>query len=504
MTFYPDMLSAMTGKVFIITFLVAVITAAPLSAGETKGAEGTILTLWPLIDYRDSPAERYSNLSILGPLFKLQHRGDNRDIAVRPFYFGSDDHRSGTAAADYLYPIASSDTSPEASRVQVLELFQKYIFRKDEEEKKEKGAMIFPFYISGRSEKYGPYTSFAPFYGDLYERFWKDEYHFIMFPLYARTVKKGTTTRNYLYPVFSTTEGEKESGYQVWPIYGQSAKQGVYSKRFALWPFFMQEESGLDTDNPSRKLYLLPLYASTVSPKSSSHYYLWPLFGRKTDREDNQEEWDYFWPFWRRVRGDKRTLSSYLPFYSLEQRAENSKRWIMWPLFKHEEINSAVFCQKRDKVLYFLYTDDRQNWPNAPGEMRRTAFWPFYLYNLNPLGVKSLSIPAPVEPIIDNEGIEKSWAPFWRLYQQKWNDKGDSVVSVFWNLYWHERRGAAIAYEFYPFFAYRSEQKQCDIRAIKGLVRFRDDDGRKGLTFFWLPFGFHWGEKAWTAARSEP
>ena len=142
--------------------------------------------------------------------------------------------------------------------------------------------MLFPFYVSGRSEKYGPYTSLFPLYGDMYERFWRDEYHYVLFPLYGRTVKQGTTTRNYLYPIFAATEGEKESGFQVWPLYGQSAKEGVYSKRFVLWPFYMREQSGLDTDNPTRKLYLLPLYAATDSPKSTSRYYLWPFFGYKS------------------------------------------------------------------------------------------------------------------------------------------------------------------------------------------------------------------------------
>jgi hypothetical protein len=498
----------MTGKVLIITFLIAIITAPPLFAEETKEAEGTILNLWPLVDYRESSTERYSNLSILGPLFKIQHRGNDRDFAVRPFFFGTDNQHNGTAVADYFYPLASSDSSPEAANLQVLELYQKNIYRKDEGEKKDRGTMVFPFYISGRSEKYGPYTSFTPFYGDLYERFRKDEYHFVMFPLYGRTVKKGTTNRNYLYPFFSTTEGEKESGYQIWPIYGQSAKEGVYSKRFVLWPFFMREESGLDTNNPTRKFYLLPLYASSVSPQSTSRYYLWPFFGYMTGREGNQKEWDYFWPFWRKVRGEKRNLNSYLPFYSLDRRAETSKRWIMWPLYKHEEMESTVFRQEKEKVFYFLYTDDREIWPKAPGEKRRTALWPLFLYNLNSRGVKSLSFPAPLEPIVDREGIEKNWAPLWRLYQQKWNDNGDSAVSVLWNLYWHEKRGPAIAYEFYPFFACRSEHKQSDIKIIKGLVRFQDNDGRKGLTFFWLPFGFHWGEKAGqgpgTIARSEP
>ena len=76
--------------------------------------------------------------------------------------------------------------------------------------------MFFPFYISGTSKKYGPYTSVFPIYGDIYERFWRDEYHFVLFPLYGRTVKKGTTSRNYLYPFFNTIEGEKESGFHFW------------------------------------------------------------------------------------------------------------------------------------------------------------------------------------------------------------------------------------------------------------------------------------------------
>ncbi len=167
----------------------------------------------------------------------------------------------------------------------------------------------------------------------------------------------------------------------------------------------------------------------------------------------------------------------------------------MWPLYKHEELYSPAFREERDRVLFFLYTDRRQSWPKAPGERRRTGLWPLYFYTLNERGVKSLSFPAPLEPIIDREGVEKNWAPLWRLYQQKWNGRGDSAVSVLWNLYWHERRDSDFACEFYPLLAYRSEREDSYISIGKGLVRFQNEEGRKGLTFFWLPVGFHWGEK---------
>lgn len=483
----------MPGKTFILAFLLLIFTANPLFAEAEKEAEGKIITLWPIVDYRDSPREGFSNLSVLGPLFKLQRRGDDLDLAVRPFFYDSSNRRSGTEKSDYLYPLAASSRSPDATNIQVLELYQKNIYRKDQEENAEKGTMLFPFYIKGRSEKYGPYLSIFPFYGDIYERFWRDEYHFVMFPLYGKTVKGGKTTRNYLYPFLSFSSGENESGFQLWPIYGESRKEGGYSKRFVLWPFFLKESSGLDTENPVGRFYLLPFYAAIDSPKSTARYYMWPFFGHKSDSDGNQEEIDYFWPFWRTIRGEKRTLDSYLPFYSLDVRKETRKRWIMWPLFKHEEMNSEIFHRERDRILYFLYSDDRQSWPKAEGEKVRTALWPFFVYNRNTRGIKSLGIPAPIEPILDRDGIERNWAPLWRIYQQKWNDRGDSAVSFLWNLYWHERRDADLAFELFPLIAYRSEKQLTDIRIVKGLLSFRNEGGSKALSLFWLPFGIHWG-----------
>ena len=40
----------------------------------------------------------------------------------------------------------------------------------------------------------------------------------------------------------------------------------------------------------------------------------------------------------------------------------------MWPLYKYEEIDSDVFRQERDRVLYFLYRDSRESWPKDGAE----------------------------------------------------------------------------------------------------------------------------------------
>lgn len=486
--------------------------ASPLYAAEGEAAtdEGTVFTLWPLVDYRESPKEGYSNLSILGPLLKFQKRGEERDTAVRPLFYNTENRREETSNTDYLYPVASTETSPDVSTVQVVKLFQKNFYKKDEG-KEEKGTMLFPFYISGKSEKYGPYTSVFPFYGDIYERFWRDEYHYVMFPLYGKTVKKGTTTRNYLYPIFSVTKGEKESGFQFWPLYGQSHKEGVYKKRFVLWPFYMTEEKGLDTPNPTSNLYLIPFYAASDSPQRRSRHYLWPFFGHTADQEKKQEEWDMFWPFWVVERGEKRNVDRWLPFYSEEKAKESLKRWYMWPIYRHEEINSDKFRLSRDRLLYFLYSDTTETWSVDGKERRKTALWPFFFYKREPNGVSALSIPAPVEPVFDREGIERNWAPLWRIYQQRWNEKGDSALSILWNLYWHERRDADLAYELFPLVSYRSEKGGRDLKILKGLIRYQAHGADNKLSFLWLPFGVHWGEGNGTPplgekkpVRSEP
>jgi hypothetical protein len=484
----------MGGKIFFIIFLIVLSVASPLCAQEQQAEEeeGSISTFWPLFDYRESPRQGFSNLSILGPLFKFQRNGDADVTAVRPFFYRTGDDSDDTARTDYLYPLASSETWADGKFLQVLHLFQKRTPLPGVEERQ--GTMLFPFYISGTSEKYGHYVSVFPFYGDIYERFWKDEYHYVLFPLYGRTVKNGTETRNYLYPFFSLIKGEKESGFQFWPLYGQAEKEGVYRKRFALWPIYLQEELGLDTDTPTRKFYLFPLYTSSVSRKRTEKHYLWPFFGYVSDSDKKLEERDYFWPFVVTIRGEARNLDRYLPFYSEDLRKNSLKRWYLWPLYSHEELTSDIYQLERNRVLFFLYSDATETWTVDGKSRSKVSCWPLFTYRSDERGVKTVSFPAPVEPILDKEGIEQSWAPLWRLYIQKWNDAGDSAVSFLWNLYWHESRSDGLAYELFPFISYRSEKELTDLALLKGLIRYLRHNETNELRFLWLPFGVEWGK----------
>ena len=480
-----------------ILVLILLLSAVPLFGADEPAEEGTIFTLWPLMDYRSSPKEGFSNLSLLGPLFKYQERRDGTTLAVRPFLFREEDTPHGSAKSDYLYPLLFSETGPDADRIQALRgLFQISTYRTSGPAGGEESSQFFPFYLKGSSPKYGPYLWIFPFYGDAYERFWRDEYHFVMFPLYGRTVNKGTTTRNYLYPFFATIEGERESGFQLWPLYGQSQKEGVYRKRFVLWPVFFSEQLNLDTENPTARVMALPFYAATDSPQVTSRHVLWPFFGYTDNRKSGISETDWFWPLFVTGRGGGVEVNRFLPFYADERSPGKRKQWLLWPLFRRDRVETETFEQERHRLVFFLYNDFQERWPRAGRSRRRIALWPLFLYRKDERGISSLSVPAPVEPVLDREGIEKSWAPFWRLYQQRWNDAGESAVSFLWNLYWHEVRDDGLACELFPLVSYEGKGAASDLKLLKGLVRYRRGTDGTRLTFFWLPFGLSWGGAA--------
>jgi len=478
------------------TTTAAVPTTPDNNAGKTQvvDKDGDIFTFWPLVYYKTDPAEKSSELSVLGPLFSRDRTKDSVITAFRPLFHTESSIKGDNTSTTYLYPIASSTSNPDVTRFQIIQLFQKDIFRKSDpdEANREKQFMIFPFIIKGESKKYGPYFSLFPIYGTIYERFWRDEYHFILFPIYGSTVKNGTTNYNFLYPIFSVTSGKNESGFQFWPLFGFASKEGVYSRQFVLWPIFAHEKRGLDTDNPTKTLTIFPFYSATDSPKIHSRIWLWPFFGYTKDDIKKEEEKDYFWPLVRTVRGEKRTVNSYLPFYSEETTDETTKNWYMWPVYRHDTITSKWFCQERQRVLYFVFNNRTETWPVDGATRKRTALWPFFLYRKDTKGEKFFSFPAPVESVLDKDGIEGSWAPFWRLYVQKWNDNGDSSVSFLWHLYWQDIKKDSTAWELFPLVRYRNSKTLNEVQVLKGLVNYKKTPEKSSLRLLWLPFGFSW------------
>ena len=453
--------------------------------------EQRVFTLWPLVDYRHSGAVDYTSLNLLGPIFNYERKGTEREYGLRPFYFKARDE-AGSSYAEYLYPVSSRKTSPGSSFFQGLHLLN-YDFGKPEKQK-ENEFMIFPILFYGETEEKGDYFALFPLGGTIYDKFGRDEIRFTLFPLYGRTVKNGTTTTNILWPVFARIRGEGEEGTKFWPLYGAARKEGVYRKKFYLWPIFFRQDLRLDTNNPLHKSAVFPLYVSEESVKRSKHTYLWPFFSHLEDRWKDYEEWNFPWPLFRITRGEYKQGTRFLPLYADERRGVNRKRWFLWPIYKIEDLETEVLSRRRHRVLFFLFSNLEEKVFDEEGlRKKRVALWPLFTYEREK-GISHLSVLSILAPFFpDNEGIERNWSPLWRIYQSKWDKQGNSISSFLWNLYWKERRGPDLAMEVFPLVSYRRETgRGVEVSLIKGLLTFRAAPDGKQLKLFYLPWALRW------------
>jgi hypothetical protein len=457
--------------------------------------EPTVFTLWPVVDYRSAPAAGYRSIHSLGPFLKHETKGAETEYAFRPFFYRAFDD-AGSSQTEVLYPVMTIKSHPDSTRVNILQLFS------HDFGSRESGSTnrfyLFPFLFYGApDEEQDGYFAFFPFAGKMYNWFGRDEIHFFLFPLYGQTHRQDRQIDNLLWPFFARVSGREESGYKFWPIYGQSEKTGHYRKSFFLWPIFFSEDLELETDTPVRRRAAFPFYMSIDSAEKSEQFVLWPFFSERVDNVQNYTEWNFPWPLIRVTRGETRYGYRLLPFRSDETVEANRKRWYLWPVYKIEDTQTEKFERRRDRVLYFLYSDMREEWYQTGEEKRRVALWPLFGYS-RAKGVSHFHVFALLEPFFPaNNAIERSWAPLWRIYQQKWDQRGNRIISLFWNLYWQEKRDQAIAWELFPLLEYQQTgSEEIDFRILKGLLRYQSGQDGKSLKLFYLPWGLSWSGEA--------
>jgi hypothetical protein len=460
-----------------------------LSPYRVCAQEGKVFTLWPIVDYRHDTRLDYTSVNALGPFLKYERKGDEREYGFRPVYFHASDTTEGIGYSEYLYPVASRKKQPELSYFQGLHLLN-YDFGTREQGSGNEFS-LYPFLFYGHNKERGEYFAFFPLGGKIYEKFGRDEIRFVLFPGYSQTRKKDTTVTNILWPVFARISGENEAGVKVWPIFGSAEKEGVYRKRFYLWPIFFRYDLALDTANPQYRRTVFPFFVGEESVQVSSRTYLWPFFSYREDRRRDYEEWYFPWPIFHIARGEYKEGVRFLPLFSDERTGDFRKRWFLWPVYKIEETNTEVLERRRDRVLFFLYSNVEETVLAEESVRRKQVdLWPLFTYR-RLKGVSHFHTLSLLEPFFpENRGIERNWSPLWRLYQRKWDTHGNEVSSLLWNLYWKERRPDGLAMEVFPLFRYRQQAAGAlDWQLLKGLLRYRSDADGKSIYLFYLPWG---------------
>jgi hypothetical protein len=453
------------------------------------------LNVWPVYDERDDPVDRTHVRSGLGPILEFDQArdGSTEEFSIRPLFHRREDKAMQRLEWEVLYPLMSYSRTETDWEFQFLQLlnFRDEGSRPAERERRDD---FFPFYLSGTTETGEHYRAVLPFGGRVLNRLGQDEADFVMFPLYARFVKGDVETRYFPWPLISRTRGDKRSGFRIVPLYGEDRKEGAFEKRFVLWPFYLHQRTGLDEESPEETLSILPLYVAQRSKERDSTTILWPFFTHAVDRERHFEQWDLPWPLIRIARGDGRTINRLLPLFSVEERlmqhefllTEMRSRdlLILFPLYTRNEVEVPGSLKVRDRILWYLYSDEREE--GRDGSTRRVDAWPFFRYTRDREGRTEFQTLALLEAFMPgNEKIEQNYSPLWALYTYRRNPEGDTARSFLWNLVRHEETSAGRSIEFLgPILAYREAEKEAHLSLLGGLLEYDVRNGVRSVRLF--------------------
>jgi len=390
----------------------------------------------------------------LGPIFYSQQFEEKKQWDFAPLVFFGTDSGVDWTECDLFYPFITYRRFGSEYRLQFYQLLS-FSGGKTQAGPKTEMFTIFPLYFQNRSSDTNlNYTALAPFYGNLKNRLFHDEMHFVLFPIYAETRKKDVVTENYLYPFFDVRHGDNLHGWQFWPVFGteekgltfrtnsfhEVEKVGGYERTFAAWPFFMKEHTGLATTNEGRRLVIAPFYQQLRSPRRDETCYGWPFgYWRTEDRENKTREQDLLWPLFVRARGDKMETRVF-PLYSHAVRDGLESDWYLWPLYKFNRMESGSLHRDRTRICFFLYSDIRERVDENTNAMRRVDFWPFFTYQRGLDQKESLQAMALLEPFFpNNRSISRDYANLWSFWRAEKNPKtGTASESLLWNLYRRE------------------------------------------------------------------
>lgn len=349
---------------------------------------------------------------------------------------------------------------------------------------------LFPFYFQQRApDPELNYTALVPFYGRINGRLFRDEVKFIVLPLYLQTRKKDVVTDNYLFPFFHVRHGDALNGWQLWPLFGTEHRDtiertnhwgdpftiGGHDKRFVLWPFFLQQHTGIGTTNDARQTAVIPFYTQLRAAQRDSTSWGWPLGVTHTeDRVRKFTEWGAPWPLVVFTRGEGKHVNRVWPLFSRARNASQSTGWYLWPIYKYNRLHAETLERERKRVLFFLYSDTTVKNLGNNDTQRQIDLWPLFTARKELDGRSRLQLLAPLEPFLpNNTSVQRDLSPLWSVWRSENNPQtGANSQSLLWNLY---RRDA------------EPGTRKCSL--LFGLIQYQTgSDGRRWRVGF-IPFG---------------
>ncbi len=403
---------------------------------ETEALGGAVLVR------RDAPRGRFTTWGVR-PLFLHHPEGPGR------------------SETDFLVPLGRVRRAPEEHTWALVPL-ARYSRVREEEGERWSFLSLLGIYFAGFPDG-RRVRAWFPFAGVVEGNLTFDRLDWVLFPLYARSVRQGRTSHHVLWPIFAWGRGEGMGGWRVFPLLGHTWREGSYDRWYALWPVFQWHDSNLKASDPELHRHdrqVFPLFSFTRQGGYRAYGFLWPFFGWAHDEKSGFWAWDGPWPLVRVSRpgedgrGPHRTR--FWPLYGHYRGDGLDQRTFLWPLVTRRRERYPDGARDAWNVVPFW-----QSWDRTHADGRRESWrkaWPlFQRYRLD-----------------DRSRFELvSLHPFWRL------PRVDLHYGWLWELYTRETEGPRLRERSW-LGLYKRERDRDEDRVHLGPLWSRRDYSRRG------------------------
>ncbi len=411
-----------------LTATLAALFSALASAFMVTGCTGLPeLDLNPFVRVAHLP-DGVVEIEALGPFVDIHSGPEGLSHAVRPFYqhkaFGDD------SLTDVFAPFYRHRRSDSGTRWKIWPLVYSDS-RIDGPDGPEWDAALIPFLWMGSGPQDGDgYFAFWPLAGRLRNLFGLETYDFLLWPFFMRTrmdISEPSTSWTVMLLGGWTTGGPRDGSWRLLPFYRHRLQRNaegelVVDQHSAPWPFYTWGYDHLDSETPSDRKGLWPLWSHESSDAWTKTTVLWPFFRYNRERVVDDPDFLYHlpWPFFQSSRTGTSERFTLFPLYSRFDSETLSSRAFLtvfvrdmrWPGLDAEPE------QRVTDVFPFWHSWWAQR---HAGRVTNEQAWPLYHRETEPGGREDFALPSfvPGRHVDVLQPVDESWTPIFALWSKR-------------------------------------------------------------------------------------
>lgn len=458
---------------------------------QKERSKRTTFNIWPLLYYDRNEEKDQLEVDLLGPIYIHKENPKRNYMRLSPLYSKDENLEKGTTDIHFLYPLGKYSVRKDGD---VDYRFFPLISSKRPAEDTEADSFVFFPYYRGKTKEGEKYGGLFPIYGTLKERFGIDDATFVLWPLYTRSLKRGVEKKRVLWFLYKSEKGENQKGLQLWPLFGYREKKDHFRTSFFLWPFFHSQDTGLNTENPTKARMFFPFYGYIKSPERSLTTVLWPLYFHKEDRVKDYKS-DTFFIIFKSTEGKEREEMHAFPLFGYKKQKNSSKSYFLLPLYWNQEIKEREYERSTTRLLLISKQEDRV-WTTKGRSSKHVFGWPLFNYRKSTEDMAdTVKFTFPYIIPISSEKMERDF-PILTLYWYGRDREGNTYWDFLWRLMYGEKSKEHSRFEIAYLYRYDKDRlnDHLDLSFLMGLVRYKNNDDKKSLRLFYIPWELKWGD----------